>query len=57
MRDRYVVQKVSGSRYAYVYDTKAMRVQARYDILKGEGKRNGWNLAAAHAARLNKTTP
>lgn len=57
MSERYVVQKVSGSRYAYVYDTKAMRVHARYDILKGEGKRNGWNLAEAHAARLNKTTP
>lgn len=50
---RYVVQKQSGSRYAYVKDTQSGRILGRYDILKGVGKRNGWNLADAHADRLN----
>lgn len=53
MGDRYVVLKVSGSRFAYVQDTQERRTVKRYDILKGEGKHNGWNMAEAHAAALN----
>lgn len=50
---RYVVQKASGSRYAYVRDTLLGATVRRYDILKGAGRWNGWNLADAHAKRLN----
>lgn len=50
---RYVVLKASGSRYAYVNDTLLRRTVKRYDILKGDGRWNGWNLADAHAKRLN----
>ena len=50
---RYVVLKASGSRYAYVNDTLIGKTIKRYDILKGAGRWNGWNLAEAHANRLN----
>jgi hypothetical protein len=50
---RYVVLKASGSRFAYVNDTQGGKTIRRYDILKGAGKWNGWELAKAHAERLN----
>jgi hypothetical protein len=51
--DRFVVVKASGSRFAYVNDTQEGRTVKRYDILKGTGRRNGWEAAKAHAESLN----
>ncbi|MCL6710472.1 hypothetical protein M8R20_46120 [Pseudomonas sp. R2.Fl] len=50
---RFVVLKASGSRFAYVNDTLKGVTVKRYDILKGDGKRNGWNMAKRHADDLN----
>ena len=51
---RFVVLKASGSRFAYVNDTEKGRTVKRYDILKGHGKANGWEMANAHAKQLNE---
>ena len=53
MGDRYVVLKASGSRFAYVQDTHGPRTVKRYDVLKGDGDRNGWEMATRHAQALN----
>lgn len=47
--DRFVVLKVSGSRFAYVNDTLEGRTVKRYDVLKNDG----WAKAERHAATLN----
>lgn len=52
-KPRYIVRKESGSRYAYVTDNSTGRTIKRYDVLRGDGKRNGWVMADRHAADLN----
>ncbi len=45
---RYKVSKASGSRYAFVVDTKTGEKVARYDVFKG-----GWEHSAKHCFILN----
>lgn len=50
---RYVVLKASGSRFAYVQDTRAGRTVKRYNIFKNYAGIDGWSFANRHASRLN----
>jgi hypothetical protein len=52
---RFSVEKEAGSRFAWVVDKTTNERLKRFDVLKGEGKNNGWNRADAMAEQLNKT--
>ena len=56
MGDRFVVLKVSGSRFAYVQDTQERKTVKRYDVLRRYGKHDGWTCAKNHAETLNKVS-
>jgi hypothetical protein len=47
------VKKERGSMFAYVTDRETDETIKRYDVFKGHGKLNGWNMADEHARRLN----
>lgn len=51
---RYYLQKLSGSHWCRVMDRATGFSMARFNILKGQDKRNGWNLAEAMCKRLNE---
>ena len=50
---RYYVNKLSGSHLASVVDAKTGRVMKSFNVLKGDGRKNGWSLAETMCAAMN----
>lgn len=53
---RFYVAKESGSEWARVIDRSTGRQIKRFNVLRGDGKRNGWNQADELCRRLNEQT-